>query len=294
MEKLRQEFLDLSDKFYNRFTGRLDGLTDEEYFWEPAPDCWSLAADADGKLQMRWGLIFDEIAPVTTIAWRYTHIIDLFAEDRCARNVGLEPETENLFADGAPPDARRAREMFEQAFARWKRYISAMDIDRAFDPIGPVGRGFAHVRRASFVLHILDEAIHHGAEIGVLRDLWAAENGYDEIVSALLHGREVSADNIERTKRSHPDLIREAAATARWEAVPKLIELGFPAGGKGRTALHHAAGEGRVDVIELLIAAGAPLDTRDAVYHATPVEWADFFGRTEAVELLRSLPVTAT
>jgi DinB superfamily/Ankyrin repeats (3 copies) len=288
MEELRKEFVDLSDKFYNRFTARLEGLTDEEYFWEPAPDCWSLVPDGEGKLNMRWGLIFSEVAPVTTIAWRYTHIIDLLSEDRCATWLGLEPETENLFADGAPRDAGIARGLLDQAFARWKRYVEAADMTHIFDPIGPIGGRIADATRARFVLHILDEAIHHGAEIGVLRDLWAAEHGYDEVVSALLHGRDVSADSVERVKQSHPNLVREAAATARWEAVPRLIELGFPVGVDGRTALHHAAGEGRVDLIELLIDAGAPLDTRDEVYKATPAEWADFFGRTEAVQLLKS------
>jgi len=27
---------------------RLDGLTDEEYFWEPVEGCWSLRQSADG------------------------------------------------------------------------------------------------------------------------------------------------------------------------------------------------------------------------------------------------------
>ncbi len=289
MEPLRQEFIDLSDKFFARFTARLDGLTDEEYLWEPVPDCWSLVPGEDGKLNMRWGLIFDEVAPVTTIAWRLTHIIDLFSEDRCATWVGLEPETKNLFADGAPRNVAMARRMLDEAFARWKRYVAAIDMDHIFDKIGPIGGRISDATRAKFVLHILDEVIHHGAEIGVLRDLWAAEHGYDADVSALLRGETVA--DVDAVKRLHPNLVREAAATARWEAVPHLLTLGFSVGTEGRTALHHAAGEGRVDLIKLLIDAGAPLDTRDEIYRATPVEWADFFSRTEAIEFLRSIPV---
>src|SRR5437879_2416041 len=116
MDPLKQEFLDLSDKFYARFTARIEDLGDEEYLWEPAPDCWSLDRGDDGKLSMRWGLAFDEAAPVTTIAWRYTHIIDLLCEERCAKNIGLLPEAENIFEDGAPGDARTARDMLEKAF----------------------------------------------------------------------------------------------------------------------------------------------------------------------------------
>jgi len=289
MEPLKQEFLDLSDKFFGRFTARLEGLTDDEYLWEPVADCWSLEEGEDGKLNMRWGLIFDEVAPVTTIAWRLTHIIDLFSEDRCATWVGLDPETENLFEDGAPRDVATARRMLDEAFARWKRYVDAIDMTHIFDLIGPVGGRTAHATRAKFVLHILDEVIHHGAEIGVLRDLWAAEHSYDANVSALLRGENI--DDVDAVKRSHPDLVREAAATARWEAVPHLLALGFSPGGEGRTALHHAAGGGRLDMLKLLVDAGSPVDTRDAVYRATPLEWADFFGRTEAVEFLRRIPV---
>ena len=147
MEPLIQEFLDLSDKFCTRFTARLDGLTDDEYLWEPAPDCWSLSPDADGKLQMRWGLIFDEVAPVTTIAWRLTHISDLFSEERCANNIGLEPEPENLFENGAPGDVATARDLLERAFARWKRYVSATDASRLFEKIGPIAGQWASTTR---------------------------------------------------------------------------------------------------------------------------------------------------
>jgi len=39
-------------------------------------------------------------------------------------------------------------------------------------PPGPVAGPFAGDDKASFVLHQLDEQIHHGAELGVLRDLY--------------------------------------------------------------------------------------------------------------------------
>ena len=156
-EPLKHEFLALSDKFFDRFTARLEGLTDEEYLWEPAPDAWSLRPDRNGTLSMQWGLSFDEPQPVTTIAWRYTHISDLLCEERCATWLGLEPETEDLFANGAPPDVASARTLLDKAFARWKRYVAAVEEDAYWQLIGPVSPGFGDAPRTRFVLHILDE-----------------------------------------------------------------------------------------------------------------------------------------
>lgn len=295
MHPLKKEFVDLSDKFYERFTSRIDGLTDDEYLWEPASDCWSLERGPDGNLHMRWGLVFDEVPPVTTIAWRYTHVIDLLSEDRCATYIGLEPEAENLFANGAPPDAATARSMLNEAFARWKRYIAAADEQTLFDPIGPVAPRWADRTRTTFILHILDEAIHHGAEVGVLRDLYQAQRTSDAAASALLRGDDLDAAAVEDVRTRRPDLMLFAAATARWDAIPRLLELGFAIEGRdGRTPLHHAAAGGRLDLIRLLIDAGADVTTRDAVYKATPREWAAFFSRTDAVELLATREGTET
>ncbi len=288
MEAVKKEFLDLSDKFFARYTARIDDLTDEEYLWEPVPDCWSIHPDEDGKLYSRWGLVFDEVPPFTTIAWRYTHISDLLSEERCATWLGLSPDAENLFADGAPPDAKGARDLLDKAFARWKRYVTATDESKIFEKVGSVGRGFADRTRAQFVLHIIDEAIHHGAEVGVLRDLYRAQRAVDPVLSALLRGEQVDSAALDDVRTKHPDLTLTAAATARWEAIPHLLSLGFGVEGReGRTPLHHAAAAGRLDTIKLLIDAGADVDARDSVYKATPAVWADFFGNEQAAEVLR-------
>src|SRR4051794_27161378 len=64
------------------FRPRLDGLTDEQYFWEPVPDCWSIRPRGDradapgtGEFTIDWAFPAPDPAPVTTIAWRLAHII---------------------------------------------------------------------------------------------------------------------------------------------------------------------------------------------------------------------------
>ena len=50
---------------------RLDGLTDDEYFWQPVPDCWTV--HPNGGIDF----IYPEPdpPPFTTIAWRLAHVI---------------------------------------------------------------------------------------------------------------------------------------------------------------------------------------------------------------------------
>src|SRR5688500_4963295 len=53
---------------------RLDGLTDEEYLWEPVPGCWSVRRQDDGTVQVDWAAPAPDPPPFTTIAWRICHL----------------------------------------------------------------------------------------------------------------------------------------------------------------------------------------------------------------------------
>ena len=55
----------------NALRPRLEGLTDDEYFWEPVRDCWTL--HRDGTIDFAHPA--PEPAPFTTIAWRLAHVI---------------------------------------------------------------------------------------------------------------------------------------------------------------------------------------------------------------------------
>lgn len=64
--------------------GRLDGLTDDEYFWEPAPGCWSVRPRGAGTAPVQGGaeaMTIDFAMPepdppsFTSIAWRLGRVI---------------------------------------------------------------------------------------------------------------------------------------------------------------------------------------------------------------------------
>ena len=56
------------------------------------------------------------------------------------------------------------------------------------------------------------------------------------------------------------------------------------------TPLHHAALAGHEAVVRLLVDRGARLDSKDTIYHSTPLGWAEHGGQTAVAEYLRALP----
>src|SRR6516225_9263223 len=49
MDAITGPLITAFDYVWDRLTGRLSGLTDEEYFWEPVAGCWSLRQGGDGR-----------------------------------------------------------------------------------------------------------------------------------------------------------------------------------------------------------------------------------------------------
>ena len=72
VDLLRQEMAEV----YDRLCLRLDGLSQDEYFWEPVPGCRTIHPDDRGV----WVADYDEPDPVpppfTTIGWRLVHLAD--------------------------------------------------------------------------------------------------------------------------------------------------------------------------------------------------------------------------
>src|SRR5204863_10003788 len=119
--------------------------------------------------------------------------------------------------------------------------------------IGPVGGGYADRTRTAYVLHMLDEFIHHSAELAQLRDLWRWQHplGVEPMVERTMRGDlTVAADLSTVAADLASELMRIAAAYARWELVAALVEAGVSVPIGGTTPLHIAAGAGELDLVE--------------------------------------------
>ncbi|AXI76888.1 DinB family protein [Peterkaempfera bronchialis] len=161
-------------------------MTDDEYLWEPVPDCWSIRRRSDGPGARAtllvgagdWGR--DSAAnphpvppPFTTIAWRLGHLSEMLAL-RADHTNGSHALTRDEYRFHG--DAAGAIAAFDSGATAWRAALLGAD-DAALDTVGysayPYGSDpdnpFAEI-----VWWVNQELLHHGAEIALLRDLYRA------------------------------------------------------------------------------------------------------------------------
>jgi hypothetical protein len=164
----------------NQARPRLNGLGDQEYLWEPLPGAWSIRPRAEATTPMaagggEWVIDFaypePVPAPVTTIAWRLGHVsVGVFGA-RDAAHFGGPPI--DYFTVDWPADAAGALAMLDEGYGRWVDGVKGLDEAGLARLCGPAEGPYAEYAMAALVLHINREAIHHLAEVALLRDLYA-------------------------------------------------------------------------------------------------------------------------
>lgn len=193
--------LDQFDFARERLAGRLSGpvmdsgdgagakvepITDDEYFWEPVPGCWSVRRRADGPGPRAtflagagtWGRDAAQYPhpwppPVTTIAWRLSHLTEMLAL-RADHTVGTHAA--NRDEHPVSGDAAGAVAALEAAAGAWRQALLSAD-DAALDTVGHCTYPYGSDAEAPFleiVWWVNQELLHHGAEIALLRDLHGA------------------------------------------------------------------------------------------------------------------------
>ncbi|HZC73818.1 MAG TPA: DinB family protein [Jatrophihabitans sp.] len=157
------------DYVWERLRKRVEGLTTTEYLWEPVPDMWSVH-DVDGRWVADSARPDPVPAPVTTIAWRLWHIADCLAS-YVAPHLGEWPlpgEFRDWFGEVGP-----ALVHLDVAHDAFRERVTALGEDGLRRELGPDWGPYEHESWAALVLHAMDEVAHHGAEVALLRDLYA-------------------------------------------------------------------------------------------------------------------------
>jgi hypothetical protein len=108
-------------------------------------------------------------APFTTIGWRIWHI----GAD-CLRGYGRFFGSDSQDGDRHlwPGTATEGVRALADDWSRFRSHVTSLGDDRLLQPMGPIAGAYAHESYLLLALHALDEAAHHGAELGVLRDLY--------------------------------------------------------------------------------------------------------------------------
>ncbi|MER8047939.1 DinB family protein [Streptomyces sp. NPDC094032] len=161
-------------------------ITDAEFRWEPVAGCWSVRRHEEGPGHRAtlltgagdWGrdaapYPHPEPAPFTTIAWRLSHLSEMFTL-RTDHTAGSHRLTRDDFRSHG--DAAAAVADFEAASAAWHTMLLSLD-DGALDTIGyssyPHGSDPENPL-LDVIWWMNQELLHHGAEIALLRDLYPA------------------------------------------------------------------------------------------------------------------------
>lgn len=178
---LTNELTDQLDRHWtHQLRPRLEGLTDDEYLWEPVPGSWNVRPRGTGSAPIQAGsadmtidFAFPEPvpAPVTTIAWRIAHVVVGCLGARVHGHFG-GPEYDYATHE-YPATAAAALGQLDETYAAWIGGVRGLDADALAAPCGPSEGPWQHASMATLVLHINREVIHHGAEIALLRDLYA-------------------------------------------------------------------------------------------------------------------------
>jgi hypothetical protein len=158
---------------------KLEGLTDDEYFWEPVAGCWSVRPRAQASAPVLGGSgdYVSEFAfpepdppPVTTIAWRLVHIIVGVFGIRNANHFGGAPI--DYFNYEHPHTAAAALADLDAGYEHWVTGVRDLGDEGLDQRAGETEGVYSAYPYSSLVLHINREVIHHGAEILLLRDLY--------------------------------------------------------------------------------------------------------------------------
>jgi hypothetical protein len=159
------------DYVWERHLERIASLDDDEFGWEPVPECWSIRADAEGHGRIDGaGTLPPEPAPFTTIAWRIGHI-----------GVAVGGFADQLFGEGQmtvadmdfPVHASGVAAFYQGHYSAWRDGMVGLDDERWWSQLGPTWGPYAESNHVDLALHVFDEVVHHAAEVALLRDLYA-------------------------------------------------------------------------------------------------------------------------
>lgn len=155
------------DEAWQILCHRLEGLTEAEFFWEPVSGCWSVHATDDGRWVMDYAEPDPDPPPFTTIAWRLLHIA---ACKIMYYEYAFGPGRLSWDELQLPHTAAQSIEWLEDGQSQLRSTLESL-CDDDLDELRRTNWGDLWPTWDIFWTMILHD-LHHGGEIGCLRDLY--------------------------------------------------------------------------------------------------------------------------
>ncbi|HET7378341.1 MAG TPA: DinB family protein, partial [Anaerolineae bacterium] len=164
-----------TDEAWESLHRRLQGLTDEEFFWEPVPDCWTVHLNAAGHWIEDYADPAPEPPPFTTIAWKLIH---LAACKVMYYEYAFGPRQLIWDELAVPHTAAESIGWLQESHTRLRQELNQHSEADLTEPrltnwgeLWPTWKIF---------WAMIQHDLHHGAEIGCLRDLYLWKSGKAE------------------------------------------------------------------------------------------------------------------
>lgn len=154
---------------------RLEGISDDEYLWEPVAGCLSVHPNVAGSYTV------DPVGPTEypfgNIAWRMAHL---------ASSLSNHPVAAVAFGGAwAKPDlaepagtAADAINRLDRAYSHWHATVAGLSDADLARRLGSAAGQYAESTILDLILHIHSEALQRGADLCLLRDLyWHLHHG---------------------------------------------------------------------------------------------------------------------
>ena len=166
---VQDEVVAFFDEWWRRCSERLEGLSQVEFDWEPS----TRLADGLERPQVERIEPDPDPPPITTIGWRMWHIaiecLDGYA------GIVFGSTATDLEDRAFTLDVTEAVDITARAAASFRAGLVAQGPDWLFDKLGPAYGLYADSTFLGLMLHVIDELVHHTAEVALLRDLYRAE-----------------------------------------------------------------------------------------------------------------------
>ncbi|MFI6045053.1 DinB family protein [Nocardia sp. NPDC051321] len=162
----------------HQIRARLAGLSDDEYFWSPVPDGWSVrprgtstapVQAGGGEFTIDYAFPTPDPAPFTTIAWRLGHVIVGVLAARNAAYFGTDAASYDTWEYAGC--AATALHQLDTQVGTWLAGVRTLTDAELAIPVGSK-EPYPEASMADLVLHIHRELIHHLSEVCLLRDLY--------------------------------------------------------------------------------------------------------------------------